>query len=101
MVKQKVTADVRSLADRYFCEQCDRLGLPRPHAIAPISRCSGKPLKAPRHAFRPREINPELVAKDTADGLAFEREMMAAIAPGEPAPRMGLEAILKAYGDPE
>ena len=93
MVKQKVTADVRSLADRYFCEQCDRLGLPRPHAI--------KPLKAPRHAFRPREINPELVAKDTADGLAFEREMMAAIAPGEPAPRMGLEAILKAYGDPE
>ena len=87
MVKHKIPADVRSLADRYFCEQCDRLGLPRPHAI--------KPIKAPRHAFRPREINPELVAKDTADGLAIERELM-----GD-APRMGLEAILKAYGDPE
>ena len=43
MVKHKVTADVRSLADRYFCEQCDRLGLPRPHPIKPIKlarRCA-------------------------------------------------------------
>ena len=87
MVKHKVPADVRSLADRYFCEQCDRLGLPRPHAI--------KPIKAPRHAFRPREVDPALVAKDREDGLAIERELM-----GD-APRMGLEAILKAYGDGE
>ena len=87
MVKHKVTADVRSLADRYFCEQCDRLGLPRPHAI--------KPIKAPRHAFRPR-VDPALVAKDREDGLRIERELM-----GQAAPRMGLDAILKAYGDGE
>ena len=95
MVKHKVPADVRSLADRYFCEQCDRLGLPRPHAIAPISRCSGKPIKAPRHAFRPR-VDPALVAKDREDGLAIE-----AVLAGEKAPKMGLEAILKAYSDGE
>ena len=108
MVKHKVTADVRSLADRYFCEQCDRLGLPRPHAI--------KPIKAPRHAFvKPRSyadafgglstrdtrgfVDPELVAKDREDGLRIEAEMMAAIAPGEPAPKMGLEAIWEAFGE--
>ena len=102
MVKHKIPADVRSLADRYFCEQCDRLGLPRPHAI--------KPIKAPRHAFRPRPSRENeledarmeaLIAKDREDGLAIERELMAAIAPGEPAPRMGLEAILRAYSDGE
>ena len=92
MVKHKVTADVRSLADRYFCEQCDRLGLPRPHPIKPIKL--GK-------TMREVVVDRAKMDRDTADGLAIERELMAAIAPGEPAPRMGLEAILKAYGDGE
>lgn len=95
MVKHKIPADVRSLADRYFCEQCDRLGLPRPHAI--------KPIKAPRHAFRPR-VDPALVAKDREDGLAIEAMLLdTRLAPlgGEPAPKMGLEAILRAYIDVE
>ena len=99
MVKHKVPAgvhprpshSVRALADRYFCEQCDRLGLPRPHPIAPI-----KPLKAPKHPFRPREVDPALVAKDREDGLAIE-----AMLANEKAPKMGLDAILRAYSDVE
>ena len=87
MVKHKVTADVRSLADRYFCEQCDRLGLPRPHPIAPL-----KPLKAPKHPFKPRKALSEL------DELV---ETGVWINTREPAPKMGLEAILRAYSDGE
>lgn len=85
MVKHKIPADVRSLADRYFCEQCDRLGLPRPHAI--------KPIKAPKQPVL--KDNPLWVTPRS------HAEMMAAIAPGEPAPKMGLEAILRAYIDVE
>ena len=86
MKKHKIPVHVRSLADRYYCEQCDRLGVPRPDHL--------KPLKAPRHAFRPR-VDPALVAKDREDGLAIEAMLMGK------APRMDLEAILKAYSDPQ
>jgi hypothetical protein len=68
----KVRPDIRTLADKYFCEQCDRLGLPRPPEL--------KPRKKAREG---------------------ERETM-----GEPpgfvdvlAPKMGLEAIWKAFND--
>lgn len=87
MVKHKVPADVRSLADRYFCEQCDRLGLPRPHAIKPIKL--GK-------TMREVVIDQAKMDRDTADGLAIE-----AMLAGEKAPRMGLDAILRAYSDGE
>ena len=87
MVKHKVTADVHSLADRYFCEQCDRLGLPRPHPIKPIKL--GK-------TMREVVVDRAKMDRDTADGLAIE-----AMLAGEKAPRMGLDAILKAYGDGE
>ena len=86
MVKHKIPADVRSLADRYFCEQCDRLGLPRPHAIKPIKL--GK-------TMREVVVDRAKMDRDTADGLAIERELM-----GD-APRMGLDAILRAYSDGE
>ena len=92
MVKHKVPADVRSLADRYFCEQCDRLGLPRPHPIAPV-----KPLKAPKHPFKPRKAHEE----DRRSDLDQLAETGVWINTREPAPKMGLEAILRAYSDGE
>ena len=92
MVKHKVTADVRSLADRYFCEQCDRLGLPRPHAI--------KPIKTPKQpVLKDNPLYPH--EEDRRSDLDQLAETGVWINTREPAPRMGLEAILKAYGDGE
>ena len=81
MVKHKVTADVRSLADRYFCEQCDRLGLPKPHAI-PV-----KPLKAPKQPVL--KDNPLFGGLPLSDTRGF-------VTVG-PAPKIGLEAIWEAF----
>ena len=98
MTKHKVRADVRALADKYYCEQCDRLGVPRPHPIKPLK--TPKPGKTdvdklvetgvwinpkkPRHAFVKRTdlpssdprgyvvIDEASMARDTADGLSLE-----------------------------
>ena len=79
MKKHKVPVNVRSLADRYFCEQCDRLGIPRPEHLKPVKA------RSPSRAIP--YVDPAKLAKDNADGLAIEAMLMSA------APRMGLEAI--------
>ena len=99
MVKNRVSADVRSLADSYFCEQCDRSGLPRPHPIPQAAQSAKTSLssRARRTKSDRRAISTSWLTLGSEAATASSMWLNTR----KPAPRMGLEAILRAYSDGE
>ena len=78
-MKKPIPAHIRNLADKYYLEQCDRLGLPRPKPPKPPKaesdnegRSSDRVWIHPDMQKRTRAVARERIDKDRKEGLSLE-----------------------------